>query len=225
MQNLEDFNTIFCPKLDECFKYDTRLGIPQIMYKCSLDNFEGNKPDVRPGFITGKVGTGKTHLAIGYLRKEIGVLYDDKDFYLDKMDYYEGAPASYKNNEDFKKMVVENMSKRRFDFILNFISFISAWRYVQQMKEFPTANETRNKYEGKQFLVIDDLGIERPTDYALDVLTNLILCRYEERKATLITSNLSLEEIDKLFGERVASRIASFGEQLYLTGEDRRITK
>ncbi len=220
MYTLEDFNTTFHPKLDECFKFDLRLGIPQIMYKCSLENFDGDKPEERPGFITGKVGTGKTHLAIGYLRKEIKLLYEDKDFYVNTFDMYEDMPARFTSMEP---QIIKTLSELRFKHILSTVSFVSAWRYVQQMKELPTANDTRKNYESKHFLVIDDLGIERPTDYALDVLTNLILNRYEEGKATLITSNLSLLEIDKLLGERIASRIASFGEQLVLEGKDRRI--
>jgi DNA replication protein DnaC len=46
-------------------------GVNKRYLKCSLDNFDGDYPEIPPCFITGPVGTGKTHLAVGYLKEYI----------------------------------------------------------------------------------------------------------------------------------------------------------
>lgn len=59
-----------------------------------------------------------------------------------------------------------------------------------------------------EFLVLDDFGSERPTDWVLGLLYLLIDRRYENMKTTIFTSNHSLEEIAEKFGDdRITSRI------------------
>lgn len=56
-------------------------------------------------------------------------------------------------------------------------------------------------------IVLDDLGRERPGDWATESV-NLLLCqRYNDASKTIITTNLSLSAISELYGDRVASRI------------------
>lgn len=54
-------------------------------------------------------------------------------------------------------------------------------------------------------LVLDDLGAQRETDWTLDRLYLLLSERYDEMRPTIITTNLSLDQI----GERIDARIAS----------------
>jgi len=59
-----------------------------------------------------------------------------------------------------------------------------------------------------EFLVLDDFGSERPTDWALGILYLLIDRRYEFLLPTIFTSNHSLDEIADKFGDdRITSRI------------------
>ena len=44
-------------------------------------------------------------------------------------------------------------------------------------------------------LILDDLGIERNTEYSLENLFNVIDARYVSGKAMIITTNLNLEEL------------------------------
>ena len=46
-----------------------------------------------------------------------------------------------------------------------------------------------------RLLVLDDLGAERSTEYALEQVYNVIDCRYRSGKPLIITTNLSLEEM------------------------------
>lgn len=51
------------------------------------------------------------------------------------------------------------------------------------------------KMDRVQLVLFDDLGAERKTDYALEVVYNLIDSRYRQRKPMIITTNLTLDEI------------------------------
>lgn len=66
-------------------------------------------------------------------------------------------------------------------------------------------------YVNVPLLVLDDLGAEKVSDYVKQTLYLLINKRYGDCRDTIITSNLSLEEIGQSYGDRLASRIAGMG--------------
>ena len=75
----------------------------------------------------------------------------------------------------------------------------------------------------KGVLVIDDLGSEKITDWAMEMFYSIINKRYEENRTTIITSNLSIEEISKKYGDRLASRIVGMCDIIKIEGEDKRL--
>ena len=81
--------------------------------------------------------------------------------------------------------------------------------------------------ETVQLLVLDDLGAERPTDWAIETLSRLIDTRYASDRPTIITSNYKLGELRDMWGgmpgARVASRIAGACKIIHFSGEDRRL--
>jgi DNA replication protein DnaC len=81
------------------------------------------------------------------------------------------------------------------------------------------------RYTGVPFLILDDIGVEKTTDWALQTLYQIIDTRYRDLKKTVITSNLSLPEVETKVGSRIASRIAGMCTILELRGRDRRILK
>ena len=44
-------------------------------------------------------------------------------------------------------------------------------------------------------LILDDLGVERSTEYAMEQMFHVIDCRYRSRKPMIVTTNLCLDEI------------------------------
>lgn len=56
-------------------------------------------------------------------------------------------------------------------------------------------NQYINRLNNHNLLVIDDLGIERDTEYALEQVYNIIDARYKSNKPLIITTNLSITEI------------------------------
>lgn len=69
-------------------------------------------------------------------------------------------------------------------------------------------------------LVIDDLGLERRTEYITERLDGLVVARHDARLRTIVTSNLSPSQLGQR-STRIASRLLS-GSVVRLTGADRR---
>ena len=71
------------------------------------------------------------------------------------------------------------------------------------------------KYTKIPLLVLDDLGAEKITDWVKQILYQVIDERLIERKPIIITSNLSLDELEVKLDERTASRINSICPQQF----------
>lgn len=73
------------------------------------------------------------------------------------------------------------------------------------MTSFPQVlNTLQNSKERNEFiedlvsfdlLILDDLGVERSTDYGLEQLFNLVDARYKTNKPLIVTTNLSMKEM------------------------------
>jgi len=59
------------------------------------------------------------------------------------------------------------------------------------------------------YLVIDDLGAEKPTEWAKATLHIILERRDSEMMPTIVTSNLTLKQISETLGGRVGSRLAN----------------
>ncbi|MBI4611405.1 MAG: ATP-binding protein [Candidatus Rokubacteria bacterium] len=57
-------------------------------------------------------------------------------------------------------------------------------------------------------LVLDDLGRERQTEWVQETLYLILNARYEERRATTITTNLDLDALRLRLGETILDRLA-----------------
>ena len=81
--------------------------------------------------------------------------------------------------------------------------------------------------ERYDLLALDDLGVERSTEWALETLTRLIDTRTTRQRPTIVTSNYRLGELrDRwggISGQRIASRIAGACERVEMGGEDWRL--
>jgi len=71
-------------------------------------------------------------------------------------------------------------------------------------------------------LVLDDFGQERVTDFVLEELERIIDWRYREALPVAISTNLSIEQIIDKYGDRAISRWAEQCEIVQVGGEDYR---
>lgn len=74
-------------------------------------------------------------------------------------------------------------------------------------------------------LIIDDLGTELTNQFVASSLFALLNERHMGKKATAISTNLSLEELRNRYSERIFSRITSHYELCKLSGQDIRMHK
>lgn len=72
------------------------------------------------------------------------------------------------------------------------------------------------------FLVIDDFGVQRNTEWEVEMLYNLIDARYEEERITLITTNKRLDDIKPLADGRIYSRLLEMCHIVQFQGADYR---
>ncbi len=74
-------------------------------------------------------------------------------------------------------------------------------------------------------LILDDLGTEFPSAYVNAALYDVINSRMLAGKPTIISTNLSMKELEERYSERFASRIAGYYGMLEFLGGDVRIQK
>ncbi len=72
------------------------------------------------------------------------------------------------------------------------------------------------------FLALDDLGAEKPSDWVSERLFALVNHRYSEGLPTCLTSNLTPDALAGRVGDRVVSRLAQMCRWLWIDAPDRR---
>ena len=132
--------------------------------------------------------------------------------------------GGYGSGKTFYASAIANEVRRKGDFIL--IGTLS--KLIQEINADFSRNRTawETKISTYPLMVLDDLGMERDTDYNLEQMENIIDVRYRSRKPTIITTNLSPDEIKNIKGdirkERAWSRIREMCVPYTITGIDRR---
>lgn len=118
-------------------------------------------------------------------------------------------------------------------------AIITEYSYTVKMRNFAQIlndlqkggfNLDRNEYieqiTNPTLLILDDFGIERNTEYALEQIYNVINARYLKERPTIITTNLNFKDIEKeqedIMLGRIYSRIIEMCLPLRVTGLDRR---
>lgn len=70
-------------------------------------------------------------------------------------------------------------------------------KILQQFSSFKNGDEEEliDRLTEPDLLILDDLGAERNTDFALEKVYNVIDSRYRSRKPIILTTNLTLKEM------------------------------
>ncbi len=81
------------------------------------------------------------------------------------------------------------------------------------------------KYMNAELLILDDLGTEMSTQFSVSCLYNLVNTRLNRGKSTVVSTNLSENELPRTYDDRITSRF--FGEYkiLLFRGQDIRKQK
>ena len=71
------------------------------------------------------------------------------------------------------------------------------------------------RWFSRQWLwAIDDLGLENGTDFVQERLTMILEDRIQNRMRTIISTNLTKDEVEDRYGARLASRMFSYNDSV-----------
>lgn len=101
------------------------------------------------------------------------------------------------------------------------ISDFSSLRYGMGGEE--DENSPTAKYYECDLLIIDDLGTELTTQFAVSVIYNVINTRISRSLPMIISTNLTSAELRKTYAERITSRLFGNFEPLLFEGKDNRM--
>lgn len=79
------------------------------------------------------------------------------------------------------------------------------------------------EFQRAQVLIIDDIAVEKPTDFTGELLYSIFDYRVEHKLPTIVTSNKTIEEMDGMYSEgRVSSRLKKLCIEVYMPEESMR---
>jgi DNA replication protein DnaC len=116
----------------------------------------------------------------------------------------------------------------------NTVIYLTAFRLFDILEKHKFGKDEESSYNASnQFdyildcdlLIIDDLGTELNNSFTNSQLYLIINERLLRQKSTIISTNLSLTNINTTYGERIFSRIASSYSVQRIIGEDIRLHK
>ena len=74
-----------------------------------------------------------------------------------------------------------------------------------------------------ELLVIDDLGLEKATEWVAEQLYMIVNARYEAMLPMIVTSNQSPEDLAAMHNPQIASRLLEMSRTVRFSGGDRRV--
>lgn len=136
------------------------------------ENFDLVLQEGRSAIFVGKVGTGKTHLAIG--------------------------------------IALSIMQQQRSAL------FVTVQRLIRRVKDsWHTKEETESQvvdvFASPDLLVLDEVGVQFGSEFEKQVLFDVLNTRYENRKPSILLSNIPKEQLSDYLGERVTDRLRENG--------------
>jgi DNA replication protein DnaC len=112
------------------------------------------------------------------------------------------------------------------------VCYLSSTRMFLMLDEYKFGQDTSQTNRQKialiydsDLLIIDDLGAEFRSSFTESMLFDIINTRLMERKNTIISTNLDMDEIRELYSPRISSRIAGNYKCLTFYGDDIRTKK
>ncbi len=158
-------------------------------------------------FIHGPVGTGKSHLAAATVYEIIKLNPDAFGRMAGPWDYEEPQGIKFAFIS-----VVDLLATLRESYDGNEYKKEHAYRLMRQVR-------------GHEIIVLDDIGAEKPSEWVDEQLYGIIDLRYRMERATIFTTNCSVNQLEKQIGSRTVSRIIDMTDGIGVDGPDYRKRK
>ena len=100
---------------------------------------------------------------------------------------------------------------------------LAARRFAREAEEERQGRNAARRYLGCDLLIMDDLGSEQDLPSARSSLYELVNSRLQAGRHTVISSNLSTQDIGSRYGAQIGSRVAGLYWELTFYGEDLRL--
>jgi DNA replication protein DnaC len=185
-------------------------------------------------YLWGGVGTGKTHIIYSlakqwdserqneYTQIEEIKKSHEYDHYLYNED---GTVKSYYRDEardkQLEQALIDFGKPRPESRVIN-----STEMLYEARKDFKDDSGFQEKLiNSGRFIMIDDIGAEKATEWVEEFLYLVVNKRYENNHPMIFTSNLPLSKLAEKIGDRTVSRIKEMCHIVELKGEDRRLGK
>ncbi len=117
------------------------------------------------------------------------------------------------------KEAVEKGYNVAYDSIINYLSKIEKEHFGR------SDDDTLSKLLAVDLLILDDLGTEYPSPFYPSVIYNIINTRISRHFPTIISSNLTTDEFQSRYDDRVVSRLFGTYKYLQFSGNDVRQLK
>lgn len=132
---------------------------------------------------TGKLGTGKTHLATGILQEIIAVPFSDHDGWSGR----KWHPVRYTTASEIIRTLRETWSTRTNE------------------------ADALRKFVRPHLLVVDEVGLQFGSDSERTQLGEIFDLRYQSMMPTIVITNCEKSEISRYIGERAVDRLRENG--------------
>lgn len=105
------------------------------------------------------------------------------------------------------------------------INVLDSFEQVKFGNDAEQAEEYTQQVLNCDLLILDDLGTEMKTQFTVSALYNIINTRLMKNKKTLLTTNLTLNEMKDRYSPQIMSRIEGEYTTLFFFGDDIRVMK
>ncbi len=112
-----------------------------------------------------------------------------------------------------------------YDTAANVFARFETKKFARQTEDLRQAEADTRRYLTCDLLILDDLGSEFTSPFVQSALYEVVNTRLIEDKHTVISSNLSLEQVRQRYSPQVASRLAGAYMPLTFLGNDIRQMK
>lgn len=110
-----------------------------------------------------------------------------------------------------------------YDTAINLFSAFETRKFTRDAAEERQARDDTRRYLSCDLLILDDLGSELTTPLVQTTLYEVVNSRLQADKRTIISSNLSMDQITQRYTPQVVSRIGGLYRELPFYGQDIRL--